>query len=316
MLYVVLKGIAEGALSIDDPGSLVWIFVKKAIGGPIIGVLFGYTSLWWITHVFNDPMVEISLSITTAYLAYYVSEFGPLESSGVLTVVCVGLCFSKQGRTSISPEVFHFLHEFWETLGYMANTIIFLITGIAIAYNIFDYNTRVTVSDLGISFAIYASGGVIRSCMFLVTYYPFTKMPYGWHWKEMLIASWGGLRGAVGLALGLDVLFSTRSQFLCPDEDDPDANVIACSVVRSRILLHVSMMVVCTLLINASTMKPLLSLLRFVELSREEVSRAAAAALLCSSRHVSFTALSNLDLPGTLSVNGMTHSSALSLRHS
>ena len=158
VLYVVLKGIAEGSLSIEDPGSLVWIFVKKAIGGPIIGMIFGYTSLWWITHVFNDPMVEISLSITTAYLAYYVSEFGPLESSGVLTVVCVGLCFSKQGRTSISPEVFHFLHEFWETLGYMANTIIFLITGIAIVTFFMPSGLGCVMVGIGVSLTVLLDG--------------------------------------------------------------------------------------------------------------------------------------------------------------
>ena len=63
-----------------------------------------------------------------------------MRSSGVLTVVFVGLAFSGKGRQMISPEVFHFLHEFWETLGYLANTLIFLITGIAIAYNAYDIN--------------------------------------------------------------------------------------------------------------------------------------------------------------------------------
>ena len=269
VLYMVLKQIAEAGGTVGDAGGIAATFFVKALGGPAIGIFFGTVALWWISHVFNDPMVEISISIATAYLAYYVSEFW-CDSSGVLTVVCVGLCFSRGGRTSISPEVFHFLHEFWETLGYLANTIIFLITGIAISYLIVPLFTTqlLTPRDLGISFVIYACGLGIRLFVFLLTYLPFRRTPYGWTWKEMLISSWGGLRGAVGLALGLDVLFSVQS----------DQSNLRSEVLRSTILLHVAMMVLCTLLINAPLMKPLLAVLRFVELSREELTMLALVA--------------------------------------
>ena len=273
VLFSVLKVISEvggDVIAAGGPGQIALVFLVKAVGGPIIGVVFGRVALVWISHVFNDPMVEISISLTVAYLAYYVSEFW-LSSSGVLTVVTVGLCFAAGGRTSISPEVFHFLHEFWETLGYVANTLIFLVTGIAIAYHI----PTLPASDYLISFGIYAAGLVIRMVLFSVTYLPFTRASYGWTWKEMLIASWGGLRGAVGLALGLSILFDTKSSLDCPADLE---NVITCDKVKSRILLHTSTMVVCTLVINASTMKPLLKVLRFVELSREEMTMLALVA--------------------------------------
>ena len=113
-------------------------------------------------------MPDTSLLVSgCAYVAFYVSEFW-VKSSGVLTVVFVGLSFSSTfGRTSISPEVFHFLHEFWETLGYVANTIIFLITGIAIAYNVPAINP--SVSDIAISFLVYVAGLCIRMLLFVMT---------------------------------------------------------------------------------------------------------------------------------------------------
>ena len=279
VLFFVLKEIATyGGLGVPgytDAPTIIWTFCRMALLGPLIGITFGYISLLWISRVFNDPLVEISISIFTAYLAFYVSEFW-VHSSGVLTVVFVGLAFSSRGRTSISPEVFHFLHEFWETLGYVANTIIFLITGIAISYN--SFRIEFTASDIAISFMVYGAGVLIRMIIFTVTYPLFKRTPYGWTWQEALIASWGGLRGAVGLALGLDIMFTSASASSVPCPAAPASPNLACDEVKGRILLHTSAMVVLTLLINASTLKPLLALLRFVELSHEELTMLAHVA--------------------------------------
>ena len=106
-------------------------------------------------------------------------------------------------------------------------------------------------------------------------YYPFKRLTYGWTWQEALIAAWGGLRGAVGLALGLDVMLTAPTDLICPASGVPN---IACDEVRGRILLHTSMMVVLTLMINASTLKPLLQVLKFVELSHDELTMLAHVA--------------------------------------
>ena len=182
---------------------MAWDFVRMAGGGPLIGWAWGVVSLAWILRVFNDSLVEITISITSAYLAYYVSE-NSLGSSGVLTVVTLGLCYgSTLGRTCISPEVIHFLHEFWETLGYLANTVIFVLTGVVILYN--TNFAALELWDIAVCALVYVGATVVRFLLFALTFPLFRKMHYGWSWKEALIAAWGGLRGAVGLALALDV---------------------------------------------------------------------------------------------------------------
>ena len=180
-----------------------------------------------------------------------------VHSSGVLSVVVLGLCYaSTMGRTMISPEVIHFMHEFWETAGYIANTIIFLMTGVCISYNISrldDMGWR----DVGVTFGLYFGGICIRMSVFCMCAPFFKRLPYGWSWRETLISAWGGLRGAVGLALALDIFLSS----------DPDIT----STDKGRVLVHASSMVFFTLVINASTLKPLLAALRYVELSYEEL---------------------------------------------
>ena len=66
--------------------------------------------------VFNDPMVEVSATLVAAYLTFFMAEYF-FKVSGVLALVVLGLYFGSIGRTSISPEVEHFLHEFWELMG-------------------------------------------------------------------------------------------------------------------------------------------------------------------------------------------------------
>ena len=255
VLFVVLKKIALADGVVSSGGEIVWDAFRMAFLGPIIGWLMGMFSLWWISHIFNDRLVEISISIFTAYLTFYISEY-MVKSSGVLSVVCLGFCYaSTMGRTMISPEVIHFMHEFWETLGYIANTIIFVITGICISYNIAKLDGAVTWIDVPITIGLYTGGLFIRGTIFASVSPLFKRMPYGWTWKEALISAWGGLRGAVGLALALDI-------FLTPTLE---------ATTRARILVHASSMVVFTLCINASTLKPLLAFLRYVELSHEEL---------------------------------------------
>ena len=75
VIFSVLMEIAKGVYGVNDIGIMIGTFVRMAIGGPIIGYLFGEAALIWISHVFNDALVEISISISVAYVSFYVSEF-------------------------------------------------------------------------------------------------------------------------------------------------------------------------------------------------------------------------------------------------
>ena len=67
-------------------------------------------------------------------MTFYIAEHF-LHVSGVLGLVSLGLLMASVGRTRISPEVEHFLHEFWELFAFIANTLIFLIVGYIICCN-------------------------------------------------------------------------------------------------------------------------------------------------------------------------------------
>jgi hypothetical protein len=100
---------------------VVFDFVYKAVFGAVWGVCFGMLEQLWLQRIFNSPVIEITVTLATAYLTFFSAEV--IGCSGVLAVVALGLYMSKEGKASVSPEVGHFLDEFWEMLAYFGNTV-------------------------------------------------------------------------------------------------------------------------------------------------------------------------------------------------
>ena len=75
--------------------------------------MFGYVmarlTVWWLSRVFNDAVVEITITLASTYFTYYVGDVF-LGVSGVLAVVTLGIVMNAR-RTNISPEVDVFLHK-------------------------------------------------------------------------------------------------------------------------------------------------------------------------------------------------------------
>lgn len=85
-------------------------FVKVAFGGPAFGYLMAKITIFWLSHVFNDALVEITITLASTYITFYIGE-GLFQVSGVLAVVTLGIELNSR-RTSISPEVEAFLHRY------------------------------------------------------------------------------------------------------------------------------------------------------------------------------------------------------------
>ncbi|MFB6258432.1 MAG: cation:proton antiporter, partial [Flavobacteriales bacterium] len=121
LFSTILTSTSGGSL-----GGAILSFLKVALGGVLLGGVVGYLTLSWIKKVFNDPMIEISVVVAAAYLTFFVAE-SFLQVSGVLGLVTFGLMMAGIGKTRVSPEVEHFLHEFWELASFIANTLIFIM---------------------------------------------------------------------------------------------------------------------------------------------------------------------------------------------
>lgn len=208
-------------------------FGYVAFGGTLLGLIIAAICILWVKKVFNDPLVEISVIVAGAFITFFVAEHF-LHVSGVLGLVALGLAMASIGRTRISPEIGHFLHEFWELAAFMANTLIFLIVGMVVAQRI-----NFTSDDFIVLIVIYVGIHIVRAIVIAVLF-PFMKrLGYGLTKPDAIVSWYGGLRGAIGLALALIVA----------NEPSIDQGI------RDDFLFITAGIVTLTLLVNATTIK-------------------------------------------------------------
>lgn len=255
LFYAFASGTSDGFHS----GPFVAEFLRVVIGGIIIGVTVGWVILWIIGKMINQPMIEISLSIGAAYLTFIVAE--KIHVSGVVALVALALLFASIGRTRISPTVTHFLHQFWQMMAYIANTLIFLLVGIVIALQVHVPSPKLWLILSALYLLLTLIRGVAISSLFPLLQRIGPKIDR----KKVLVLTWGGLRGAVSLALALSLA-----------QDGAIAQHI-----REQILFLTAGIVVLTITINGSTMEWLLTKLNLDRLpaAKEATVKKAQQAL-------------------------------------
>eukprot|EP00756_Hemistasia_phaeocysticola_P005110 Hpha_TRINITY_DN13178_c0_g1::TRINITY_DN13178_c0_g1_i2::g.113913::m.113913 len=229
------SGVATGVIDMTILEILLEL-VKVAGGGPVIGLLVGIVTKKSIKLTFNDPAIEITLTLVAAYATFFMCE-GYFGVSGVLGLVILGMYLAYHSHV-ISPEVEHSLHQFWEIIVYMANTMIFAIAGLIIAEKAFQ---AVSPRDFGYLMVLYVSVNIIRGFgLFLFRNAMNSLGQYQLDRANGILCTWGGLRGAVGLALALIVLGD--AEILCAFPD-----------LGARFLFHTAGIVALTLMVNGVT---------------------------------------------------------------
>lgn len=207
---IVLFGVLVAGLQAAGSGAPVtmdgaWLghtlleLLRVAGGGILVGGIFAWFTATWLGRIFDDALAESTLTIVLAYAAMAIAE-GLLHVSGVLALVTAGLALAGPGRTRITPQVMHFLHQFWEMLAYVANTVIFFLVGLIIAakLGIAGLATLALVPLTWLALVVIRAGIVFGVRPIGNAFADSPVDP-----RSASVMAWGGLRGAVSLALAL-----------------------------------------------------------------------------------------------------------------
>ncbi|KAG7597045.1 Cation/H+ exchanger [Arabidopsis suecica] len=233
----------------SDWGSIIKFLVQNSFGAVGIGLAFGFASVFWLKFIFNDTVVQITVTLSASYFAYYTAQEWA-GVSGILTVMILGMFFAAFARTAFKGDSHQSLHHFWEMAAYIANTLVFILSGVIIAEGILSGRAiSYKGNSWGFLFLLYLYVQLSRCVVVGVLYPLLCRFGYGLDWKESIILTWSGLRGAVSLSLALSVKQSSGNSYLSSD-------------TGTRFLFLTGGIVFLTLVVNGSTTQLLLHLLR------------------------------------------------------
>jgi len=232
----------------------VWIgyivdFFLVAGGGLIIGMLLGWLVAQIIKNI-DDPLLETTFTTVLAFGTYLIAEH--LEVSGILAVVSAGLVCGNVGPRGMSPTTRILVTNFWEYMAFISNSILFLLIGLVIDI------TELALKGQSILLAILA---VLLARAIIVYGLSWLGRDIPLKWRHVLF--WGGLRGAISLALALSLPLALGSQ------------------VRSTLQNMAFGVVLFSILVQGLTMEPLVRKLGLTKRSemQEEYERRHARAV-------------------------------------
>jgi monovalent cation:H+ antiporter, CPA1 family len=165
------------------------------IGGGVLcgGVMAGVVLV--LARGTSDHLVEIVFTTIAAYASFLLAEY--FHFSGVLASLTAGLIMGNIGPLgAISPKGREAIAAYWEFLGFLTNALIFMYIGIYLSRQNFAGThlpviAAILLVTLGRAFAVYPCCAVFGRSVLRVK------------GRHQHVLFWGGLRGALALALAM-----------------------------------------------------------------------------------------------------------------
>jgi Na+:H+ antiporter len=195
LLAIAVAGYVSTEAVVGGVGDFFFVFFGGAVVGWLMAVATGYI----LGRVEGDPLIEISLTTILAYFSFLIAEHW-LHVSGVMATVAAALTIGGWGRAKISHSVSEYLENFWEYLAYVANALIFLLVGLQI--NLVALAESWHMLIWVILAMLIARALVLFTLVPLVGRLPGSEVI---NRSYQMVMYWGGLRGAIALALALSL---------------------------------------------------------------------------------------------------------------
>ena len=163
-------------------------------GGLLCGMVVGGIALF-LTRRTEDYLVELTFTTVAAYGSFLLA--GQLDFSGVFATIVAGLiignrstvgAFSDHGREAV--------HAFWDYAAFVANSLVFLLIGMHETTQ--NFGAVWLPSVIAVVFVVLGRAVAIYPICLL-----FVRSDLRVTARHQLALLWGGLRGALALALAL-----------------------------------------------------------------------------------------------------------------
>lgn len=192
VIFGILVAIAIGGAA--GPGAIVGSLFWTVLGGLGAGIVVSGAVLLLAGRT-EDHLVEITLTTIAAYASFMLAEH--FHASGVLASLAAGLMVGNVGwMGSISDKGRPNVLSFWEYVAFLANSLIFILIGLnemsqPIGLFAVEAGLAIVLVLVGRAIAVYPISAIFSR----------SKLALTGAYQHVLF--WGGLRGALALALAL-----------------------------------------------------------------------------------------------------------------
>ena len=178
------------------PAGLLWLFVREAGGGAVLGLGAGWIAYRMMLTI-DDYKVEVLVTLALVMGGYSLAL--ALHISGPIAMVVAGLLIGNRGRAfAMSDEVSDYLEKFWELLDEILNAVLFLLIGVEVMVMAFHRESAL---------AGLISIVVVLLARFISVSLPISLMRWRTEFSQgvVRILTWAGLRGGISVALALSL---------------------------------------------------------------------------------------------------------------
>lgn len=238
-------------------------FLREFVGGIALGYALARAAMLVLVRLGHSSLGVTSITVGLAYLAYVLGD-RYIHVSGVVAVVAAALTMAALGPTRLQPRTWEALRETWHQLEFWASSLIFLLAATVAAQVLDDLQWRHALAVAVVYVAAFGARAFTLFGLLPMLEATGRAQPVSRGYRTILF--WGGLRGAVTLALALVAYGNGR----LPAE------------VREFVAIVATLFVLLTLFVNALSLRPMMRYFRLNEL--DETDRALRDRVLRVSR--------------------------------
>lgn len=178
-------------------------FLIVLLGGILIGVLIGILGGLIVRIHRSNNILQVTISLIMAYISFITAD--KLHVSGVMSTLAAGIVVSLLSNDVIKHENHYYQENFWHYFSFVANSFVFLLLGITEA-NSFE-NPEVFFKSLKILLIVIPTVTLARAIIVfvLIPLYNLIDKKNRISFPYQTVLFWGGLRGAVPVALVLAI---------------------------------------------------------------------------------------------------------------
>jgi monovalent cation:H+ antiporter, CPA1 family len=196
VIFITIYQIIAGGAGHLHAGDILWLFLREAGGGLLLGALLGYLGYFLLRSI-DHYQIEVMITLAIVTGGYLLAD--QLGVSGPLAMVVAGLITGNKSREEVmSHTTRDYIDKFWEMIDEFLNAILFLLIGLEML--VLPFNK------------IFIVLGVVCIPITLLARYlsvliPISLLQYRTTFEKnaIPILTWGGLRGGISVALALSL---------------------------------------------------------------------------------------------------------------